>query len=121
MLSVLRFAPKSGLGKEQVDVPKGNLNASHSCIENVARYLLEGTGRGLDQATSRQDTEEYDWYLNVGRSLPCQNNSVSSGPRPVHLVFNATLMTQCLQLVRYFLVCSHPLKELPLCYTIVMF
>jgi hypothetical protein len=43
MLSVLRFAPKSGLGKEQVYVPRGNLNASHSRIENVARYLLEGT------------------------------------------------------------------------------
>jgi hypothetical protein len=44
MLSVLRFAPKSGLGKEHVNVPEGNLNASHSRIENVARYLLEGTG-----------------------------------------------------------------------------
>jgi hypothetical protein len=45
MLSVLRFVPKSGLGKEQVDVPEaGNLNASHFRIENVARYLLEGTG-----------------------------------------------------------------------------
>jgi hypothetical protein len=44
MLLVLRFAPKSGLGKEQVDVPKGNLNASHPRSENVARYFLEGTG-----------------------------------------------------------------------------
>jgi hypothetical protein len=43
MLSVLQFAPKSGLGKEQVDEPKGDLNASHSRIENVARYLLEGS------------------------------------------------------------------------------
>jgi hypothetical protein len=68
MLLVLRFAPKSGIGKEQVDVPEGNLNASHTRIENVARYLLEGTGWGLDQVTSRQDTEEYDWYLNIGRS-----------------------------------------------------
>jgi hypothetical protein len=44
MLSVLQFALKSDLQKEQVDVPEGNLNASHSSIENVARYLLEGTG-----------------------------------------------------------------------------
>jgi hypothetical protein len=43
LVSVLRFAPKSGLGKEQVNVPEGNLNASHSPIENVARYLLEGS------------------------------------------------------------------------------